>query len=375
MKAVFQIFKYPLVIVFFTILLLPTVNSAFKVREYDRKDENRVFRDSIEFDVTNLDKFPQEFEQFYNDNFSFRRPLLDAYHYIKFKYFHVSPNPEKTVIGNNNWYYNAGKEVDIFEGKKVFSEIDLRKFKKEWLERVHYLDSLDIQYYWVICPFKHHIYPEYLPFNISRHNDTKRVDQLKSCLDESFPGLIIDPTPDLMAMKDSVKLYYQLDNHWNLNAGYITSKLLLSKIKADLPNADIPGLQSYQWKDSAVQGGIHHRVLGIEDLYENQKYPIIDNEKAIESKKYGFPPNKGFAYHWVYEKRYLNIVDTSGLTVLIIRDSFGAQLMPFFKESFRESVFIFDAWQYDLNEPIIEAVQPDIVVFITLETNLESFID
>ena len=356
-------------------LILPTLNSTFSLLEFERKDENRAFRDSVEFNISNLDKFPPEFEEFYNDNFSFRRPLLDAYHYFKFNYYHISPHPDKTIIGLNDWYYNAGKEVEIFEGKLHFSKMDLNKFKNEWGKRLEYFNSLDIKSYWLICPFKHHIYPEYLPLNVSQHNELKRLDQLKDYLDESFPGLIIDPTPELLAVKDSEILYYKLDNHWNMKAGYIASKLLLSKIQADFSNVQIPDIQSYQWQDSIIQGGIHYRVLGLEDNYDKQLYPIIENEKAVESIKYGFPPPKYFAYPWEYERRYINGVDSLGLTILVIRDSFGAQLIPFIKESFRESVFIFDAWQYDINETIIEAVNPDIVVYISLETHLESFIE
>ena len=123
-----------------------------------------------------------------------------------------------------------------------------------------------------------------------------------------------------------------------------------------------------------MQSGIHYRVLGIEDLYEIDQSPVFENECAKEFKKYGFPPTKGFPYPWTYEKRYVNKEDTSGLRILVIRDSFGHQIIPFLKESFSESVFIFDAWQYKLNEQIIEVVKPDIVVFLTVETHLEKFI-
>ncbi len=374
MKAKAQIFNYPLVVVFFAIIFLPGINGALGVREFERKDENRAFRDSVEFDISNLDIFPGEFEEFYNDNFSFRRPLLDVYHYIKFWYYKVSPHPDKTIIGRNDWFFNAGKEKDIFEGKLNFSDEDLEKFKNEWGKRRDYLDSLNIKYYWVICPFKHHIYPEYLPFNVSRYNETKRVDQLKTYFDGDFPGLIIDPTSELLTVKENMKLYYKLDNHWNFYAGYITSKLLLSKIKPDFPERDIPDIPTYTWVDSTRQGGIHYKVLGLESLFEVDKYPVVDNEGAIEAKKYGFPPQKGFAYPWNYERRFVNSNDTSGLTVLVIRDSYGSQLLPFIKEPFKESVFIFDSWQYKLNKPIIEVVKPDIIVFIGLETHLESII-
>ena len=72
---------------------------------------------------------------------------------------------------------------------------------------------------------------------------------------------------------------------------------------------------------------------------------------------------------------YRNPSDTTAPKILVIRDSFGDQLIPFLKEPFSESVFIFDGWDYGLNKEIIETVKPDIVIFLGLETHIENFID
>ncbi len=247
-------------------------------------------------------------------------------------------------------------------------------FKKEWKERKNFLDSLHIKYYWVIAPFKHNIYSEHLPFNVSRQNKQKRVDQLKEFLKEPFPSLILDPSATLIKAKDTTKLFYTLDNHWNLSSGFITSQLLLAQIRTDFPNKNIPNIAPFVWKDSTLQLGIHYTVIGIESISEVDRFPIFLREEAEKAPKYGFPVIKNFPYPWDYEQRYVNKTIKNGLKVLFIRDSFAGQMIPFLKESFAESVFIFDSWRYQLNKPIIEAVNPDAVVFIGLETHLESVI-
>lgn len=373
MNTILKIFKYPLIIVFIVIISLPSINSSIGIWNFERKDENRAFTDSLEFNFANIQEFPGYFEDYLNDNFSFRRPLLDLFHNLKFTTFKVSPHPERTIIGHDGWFFMAGKEKDIYEGRMKLTDNDLEKYMYEWEFRAKYLDSLGIKYYWLIGPMKHYVYSEYLPFNVYR-NSYKRVEKLKNYLDWSFPGLIVDPLPMLLEAKNKHKLYYKLDNHWNYYAGYLVSELLLSNIKKDFPDKDISDIRNYEWTDSIFQRGIHYRVLCVEDLVEEDRYPIKEKEKAVLAKKYGFPPKKGFAYAYKYERRFINKDTSSDLTILIIRDSFGDQIEPFIKESFHESVFIFDSWSYKLNKEIIAVVKPDIVVFISYEVHIESFI-
>ena len=373
MKNISTALKYLLPIVFITLLISPFINDQLKLWEFEKKDENRHFRDSLSIDIKRLDYFPKEAESYLNDNFSFRTPLLNLYHEIKFSYFKISPHPEKTIVGNDNWFFMAGKEKDIYEGNRNFSKLELDHFLTEWKYRKKYLDSLNIKTYWVIAPFKHYVYSEKLPFNIYV-SEKRRVNQLKDHFEEDLSGLIIDPLPLLIKNKDDRKLFYKMDNHWNYHSGYLTTKKILERIHTDFPNSNIPDIPEHNWKDKVIQTGIHYKVIGVNDLSETKQTPLIKNGISIEDKKYGFKSIKGFPYPWSYEVRYTNKKIKSGLKILFIRDSFGDQLIPFVREVFKESVFIFDAWRYQLNKPIIEIVKPDIVVYLGLETHLEGML-
>jgi len=54
----------------------------------------------------------------------------------------------------------------------------------------------------------------------------------------------------------------------------------------------------------------------------------------------------------------------------MIRDSFGSTLIPYLNEHFSESVYIFDMWNYCLNEDILFNEKPDIFI----QTVVEPFI-
>jgi hypothetical protein len=308
--------------------------------EFERIDENRVYRDSLHFNIQNLDVFPKQAQEYFNDNFSFRSPLLHAYHAYKFKLFNISPHPEKTIIGSNGWFYITQKELKIYEGNQEFSESQLNRFDQLWIDRKVFLDSLKIKSYWMIAPMKHYVYSEFLPFNIIKKEGDSRVETLTKRIENRFPGFIIDPLPRLLSKKDSVDVFLKLDNHWNRTAGYEVANLILETIHTDFPEINPVNYTDYTWVDSSYSSGYHKNVLGIPELLEQEYFPFHKNEKAPASSSYNFPVTEGFMYTGEFEKVFKNNNSINGLTLLVIRDSFGNFVMPFLKEPFQERSLI-----------------------------------
>ena len=90
--------------------------------------------------------------------------------------------------------------------------------------------------------------------------------------------------------------------------------------------------------------------------------------------KRGYLSPKGFPYTDDYEIQ-MQTGDTTLPNAIIIRDSFTDALLPFLAEGFNRSTFIFDAWEYGNNFNIIEIEKPQIVIYIVLESNLNSLLD
>jgi hypothetical protein len=362
-------------VIFIGILILPITNSLFKFKEFERTNENRQFRDSIQFNIQNLDPLPSQINDLFNDNFSFRTPLLEAYHWNKYYTFKISPHPEKTIIGQNGWFFMAQEELKIYEGKKEFTTDQLNQFDQVWDYRKKFLDSLNITSYWVIGPMKHYVYPEHLPFNVVKKKGKSRVEILTDRINKKYPDFIINPLTHLQLCKDSVDLYFKLDNHWNRRAGFYIANIILEKIKQTYPHIQLASKSDYYWVDSLYYSGFHRDVVGIKSLQEQDYFPTPKNEKALPSEKYNFPVTEGFGYPGEFEKVYRDTNNISQLKLLVIRDSFADLIIPFLKEPFHESVFIFDGWNYGLNKEIIQNIKPDIVIFLGLETHLEHYIN
>lgn len=341
---------------------------------FKRENENRNFQDTLTFDFSKLDKFPEQFDTYFNDNFSFRSPLLKAIHKIKFNVFQIPTDRDDLIFGKEGWYFSGGLEKRIFEGRENFSNEELQQFSNLWKERLVYLNAKNIKTYWLICPIKHQIYEDKLPESILKKFNESRTTKLTQFLITETPDLkIINPEHYFKSKRQSEILYFKNDNHWNDKAGYEVTKLLFTAFQEDFPDIPSTIIDNYTWKETTKNDGIHKAALGISDL--NEKVPVIDKrtEYALPVKKYGFVAPTDFPYAWKYEMRFQN-KEKGRYRILVIRDSFGDAIQPFLKEAFEESVFIFDNWKYKMDKEIIEQVKPDIILYISLESHLNNFL-
>jgi alginate O-acetyltransferase complex protein AlgJ len=367
----FSIYFFPCA--FLLILCIPLINSGDWMFQFPREKENRLFHDQLNVNTQEIDSFPGQFDRYYADNFPLRTPLLKIYHKIKFHFFHVAADKENVLIGKNGWYFLGGKDKEIYEGRRHFTPEVLDKYTQLWKKRVDFLNRKKIKTYWLICPNKAEIYPENLPGNIIRTKKDSRVQQLKAHLDKRFPNLVIDPSSFMRSEKRKHKMYYRLDNHWTNRAGNSISRFILQALKKDFPLLTTDYLDQYKWRMMRKKDGIHKKALGITNLDESNEMASAWHVHAKEGDRYGFVAPKDFVYPWKFEMRFVN-THSGNYRILIIRDSFGDALMPFLKEAFAESVFIFDNWEYKLNEEIVNTVKPDIVLFVSLDSHIENFL-
>ncbi len=366
--------KYYFPFVFIALIAFPLLNWDGWIIEFKRENENRNFSDTINFNISKLDNFPNDFDNYFNDNFSFRSPLLKIFHEIKFNVFNIPPDRDDLVFGDDGWYFLGGDEKRIYEGRENFSDGELKMFKNLWNERLDFLESKNIKSYWLICPTKYQVYDEKLPNKVRKSTTENRTALLTKYLQKNSPNIeIINPITFLKNKKSLGPMYFKLDNHWNDRAGYEISKLLVSIIQKDFSDLPEQNIDGYTWKEKIKNDGIHKAALGISDLSEIVPVIASRTEFALPVKKYGFISPKDFPYAWKYETRFQN-KSKGKYRILVIRDSFGDAIEPFLKEAFEESVFIFDNWKYALDKEIIETVKPDVILYITLETHLKNFL-
>jgi len=149
-------------------------------------------------------------------------------------------------------------------------------------------------------------------------------------------------------------MFHKTDNHWNDYGGFVAYEAIMNTLSVDFPELTKSSISDYIIDSTIVDGFKLTNMMGIYDgIFENKitcKLAATRKSKKVEKRKYpGFP---NFSLNSKYELRFKTENDSLP-KILMIRDSFGSTLIPYLNEHFSESVYIFDMWNYCLNEDIL----------------------
>lgn len=371
-----KIFKIIFIALFAVILLLFGVLSLRNPETDKSNYENRNLAKFPSSGSLLKDSFPTEFDYWYSDHFPFRNVFLNTMMEFNIKVIKQSPIPEFVVIGKDNWLYYATNEIGVFRGTSRFSDDELQKILDELKSRRLFIESHGAKMIFAISPTKYSIYPEYVPSNLIRVNKVSRTDQLVKFLQGGgFP--VTDLRKALLNNKSNdIPLFFKGDNHWNLNGAFYAYEALIAEMQKLLPSVGNSLSKSdYSITTIGVGEGNLSKMLFMNDGCGDSAYNYVrctPNQTYTDTNEIYTPP-KGFFAPDSYEERYSN-GNKKSPKLLIIRDSFGYFPSQFLKEHFSETVCIFDAWEYRLNEDIILKEKPDIVLFIVLESTLHQLL-
>lgn len=366
--------KWYLIILFGAILLAPMLNDIFHVTTFKRADESRDFHDSLSISISKLDQFPKDCEAYLNDNFAFRTPMIEYNAAIKYHLLHVSPNPERLILGKNGRLFVAESELYIYEGRFLFNEKQLDGMVSNWKKRMAYFEQRNIVPYLVVGPTALEVYSEDLPSTIQKRSQETILGQMSGRFEKEFPDLFIDLRP-VLKQKKAHNLYFKLDPHWNNRAGIAVTEEVLKRLKKEhFPALDLSYLSRYTWTIDYVKTGHLRKLLPQNNIKE--AIPIATIQDGAEAAdKFGFEMPANFLYPDYFELHFVNKKSPNKYKLLIIRDSFGDAVFPFLKDGFAETLVIWDNWEYRLNENIIETYKPDVVIYITYDRMLERYIE
>lgn len=362
------------VILFELLLAVPGI-LLFVLPDNQVNSENRTMAEMPKLKLTQLDKFPHKFDRYVNDHFPFRSTFLHFTFLYSIKN-NISPTPN-VVIGKDDFLFCGAQERELYEGTIDFSEERMLEIVQELADRQERLLRDSIRFYVVIAPTTYEIYPEYLPDYMLRTEETA-TDRLCRMMAEKAPQVTCLYLKDKMLKhKKEGRLYLKNDNHWNYLGAEYAAEDILNLMAGDFPQLPTKIRQKFTLEPYIRHEGNLHNMLAVnmtlKQFAQDTQYHVHYVDSALydvhEDFNRKYEPIPGFPYPWDYERRFTTNRSQQP-KIVVIRDSFGGYLIPYLSPWFRESVFLFDNWEYRANDTIIQQEKPDIVLLMVYESHL-----
>ena len=353
MKRAVQIF---LIFGFISLTMLPRLWELGFIHS-EPEGGKKAFLTSKEF--SSLRDLKTDYDEFYQENHGGADFFRRAYSYIQYNFFKSSPKPKSAILGEHDWWFLGNrfeKVLNKHQGVESFNPAQLQQSASKFQNQNSWAQSRGIHYYLAVAPNKHSVYNQYLPPFHQSSGPTK-FDQLKRHFSQNKLE-VIDLKEEYYNYKH-LRLFHKTDSHWNDLGAFLGYQRLMRAL-----SADFNVLEVLEFKEFTIDTTIRYDMdiakmlqleLKEEVLKLKPKGAVMNS--VLEPKKLEVPEDYEFN-PYEYEIRYKG---AGSLKILVFRDSFGENIIPFLKEGFRESVFI---RKQQFNKELIAQEKPDIVVQI-----------
>ena len=304
----------------------------------------------VDFSDVNYMNFASKADKFMSQKFGFRNDLIQMNSALYYNVFNESSN-EEVIAGKDGWLFYK-QALDDYIGKNELSDAEIAKIVKILQIMQKNVEKQGAEFVFVSAPNKMEIYDKYMSGNYLKEKDEGNYERLFSALGNAGVNNVdLKALLKLKADKSDIFIYYRQDSHWNrLGAAYAYEAIM--------------------------------ECVGMDYTEYSEKEFVIKRNYQSDLYKMLFPMGKEFdeniemveEFEFYYMSRFNStddiVIETANdnrdKSVLMYRDSFGAQIYEFVANDFAEAEFRRDA-TYDLSD----LSDKDLVIIELVERNLD----
>lgn len=307
----------------------------------------------------NLTKFPKKselspssLEAWFNDNFALRGYMMKIYNRVIAKSGVEIFN--NVAIGKENWlYYMADGSKEDIECSLHYTGEELETTCKAQNAVMEYLNTQGIDYYLMVCPDKHTIYPEYLPEGLSGYEGESRFEGMAKAIRENTSIKFADTREAVLKEKQGHDVYYKTDTHWNFYGAFAGYDCLMNLIEKDFPNVrHVKREECTVVADENYHGGDMAGFIGQSETLIDTKITCTVNGSTIRQMDVPYKVD-------VDVLRIENPDHPEMPSVVIFRDSFASAMYPMLNDSFSRVTYV---WTGVILRDVVEYEKPDLVI-------------
>ncbi|TKZ35661.1 hypothetical protein EZH24_04050 [Brachyspira catarrhinii] len=361
-----------ILILFLCFLIMPNIIYKIFYKNFDHTNyENRTLASKPILVSTNINEYPKNYEEYFNDYLSFRNELVKLKNLNDIFVF-KNIISDRVLLGKAKWLFF--KDANLTE---KYIGVEEYNFTEEELEiaknnLIHFRDELkkkNIDFILMVCPDKQFIYSEYMPDYIKRKSAKNDTDIFVEYIKNNSDIKVVYPKSELLKYKDKYQLYYKYDTHWNSLGAYIGYTELTQIL--NMNNKYIENFKILEF-DSAYRNSNKDASVFYNDMARMMSLKNIKNFRddiiyILEDYKYTIT-NITDDWSSIRISNYNLDNFRNNRNILIIRDSYSFEMMDYIITEFKQSEFI------NINSfksKNITEYKPNIVVFESVERYLK----
>ncbi len=339
---------------------------------------------SVEYEDNSntLPFMPIKIDSYADPNAAYNRPQVKESDIVPGLVFNGGLDYSTTYIGYDGFLFCEDTMSD-YDGTSLITQNYFNTLMENMKTRNDWVESVGKKMYIVIVPNKNSVYSDYMPDGYPM-GSYRRMDQVVNGLREK--GItVIDGRESLLAAKaanPARALYYKTDTHWNCHGAFEVYKDLMSKVKADFPNAVAHTRADYQvnyaetyMKDQTYYIGYYDATSEIGPVYTLKSGQTASFAGAQPRDKWGqfvfcYTWPNGYSDHLYYFK-FRNDYNSSAPSMYMLRDSYSIALTPFLKDSFYKSTY---NWSFSFGKNEILNSGADVIICEVVEKNMMTFL-
>ncbi len=351
--------------IFLIAISAPLVRSVLKQDQEYSKSEKRLLAQlpSPPKNTDELVSYPNRFDDYYADQFGYRKKLNSRY--IKLMSYFTSRSAVKDVtLGQDGWLFlgsprpsNKGNDNPFGDARhiEIYSQEDLEVAAAQLEKRRDWLKSQNIEYIYTVAPNKHTIYFDKLPKNIKKEGPRSGTDQLLGYLKENTDVTVVDLRPALLEKRKTADVYFKYDTHWNLlgaNLAQYDIMLAVNKLVPDSYPARLFEDNEFEFRAIDKPGDLSAMVQ-LEKHTEVHPLPRLRGlclpiDRSTEQD--------------LAKMRKVTTCDKGRKSALVYRDSFGDSLQLYFSRQFEVATYVWKQSDFESLYKEIAIRKPDVVI-------------
>ena len=354
--------KIVLTLLFVAILWLPLAAMFSGQKQSYSVNEKRPLARFPVLQLTEPIKLSRDIEKFFNDHFGFRDDLIHWFHRIQLGVLDISTSG-RVLKGKDGWLFQTG-EPHFVEMRNAwpFGENELETWATTLQEKQDTLRVRGVRYLFVITANKHLVYPEKLPDSVKIIDTPPRAEQLAEYLRRHTDVPVLYLRPHLVAEKEKkeLRLYHKTDTHWNEYGAYHGYTAIMDRLHDWFPGIPKIGLADSDFVTVAREGGDLARNLNLSDVIPEQAIEPRDWETDCAEYS-GIKKDDGRQRRFF--RPFTTECEEGGGRVLMLRDSYSLDLMPYLSETFEYiHYYPVSPRPLDLILELVEEHEPDVVI-------------